>query len=212
MCEHGNRGVDGVAVGIVIACVLVGAAAGASVPRSSCRCRSGNSPRPPTSSWMPRWTMSGPSRGPMASSASCGCGSAATWKGRPESAVYVRLAGGRLGRTETRVTGVPAPEPGDRLAWFLVAHPRGGYSVLGLHQGALRVVTGPDGKARVLAPARLAGRRGRRRARPAAPRRPGDRGPRAGWQRGGTSERSPARLPAGRRCSRRCRPCPRPRT
>jgi hypothetical protein len=83
-----------------------------------------------------------------------------TWKGRPEPAVYVRLAGGRLGRTETRVTGVPTPEPGDRLAWFLVAHPRGGYSVLGLHQGALRVVTGPDGQARVLAPARLAGRRG----------------------------------------------------
>jgi hypothetical protein len=85
---------------------------------------------------------------------------AATWKGRPEPAVYVRLAGGRVGRTETRVTGVPTPEPGDRLAWFLVAHPRGGYSVMGLHQGALRVVTGPDGQARVLAPARVAGTRG----------------------------------------------------
>lgn len=84
----------------------------------------------------------------------------ATWKGRAEPAVYVRLAGGRIGRTETRVAGVPAPEPGDRLAWFLVAHPRGGYSVLGLHQGALRVVTGPDGQAHVLAPARVASSRG----------------------------------------------------
>jgi hypothetical protein len=83
-----------------------------------------------------------------------------TWKGRPDPVVYVRLAGGRLGRTETRVVGVPSPAPGDRLAWFLVAHPRGGYSVLGLHQGALSVVTGQDGHAHVLAPMRLAGGRG----------------------------------------------------
>lgn len=84
----------------------------------------------------------------------------ATWKGQADDVIYVRLAGGRLGRIETRVLGVPTVEPGDRLAWFLVAHPRGGYSVLGLHQGALRTVIGPDGEARVLAPARLAGPRG----------------------------------------------------
>jgi hypothetical protein len=83
-----------------------------------------------------------------------------TWKGTAETVVYVRLAGGQLGRTETRVTGVPAVEPGDRLAWFLVAHPRGGYSVLGLHQGAMRAVAGPDGQARVLAPSRVTGARG----------------------------------------------------
>jgi hypothetical protein len=76
----------------------------------------------------------------------------ATWKGPAEPVVYVRLAGGQLGRTETRVTGVPAPSPGDRLAWFLIAHPRGGYSVVGLHQGALRTVVGADGEPRVLAP------------------------------------------------------------
>lgn len=84
----------------------------------------------------------------------------ATWKGRAELVVYVRLAGGRIGRTETRVPGVPTLEPGDRMAFFLAAHPRGGYSVLGLHQGALRAVNGPDGEARVLAPARVASARG----------------------------------------------------
>jgi hypothetical protein len=84
----------------------------------------------------------------------------ATWKGTTDRVVYLRLAGGQIGRTETRVAGVPTVEPGDRLAWFLVAHPRGGYSVLGLHQGAMRAVAGPDGQARVLAPARVAGARG----------------------------------------------------
>lgn len=74
------------------------------------------------------------------------------WKGAADAVVYVRLAGGRLGRTETRVLGVPEVDPGDRRVWFLVPHPRGGYSVLGLHQGALPATTGPDGVTRVLAP------------------------------------------------------------
>lgn len=82
------------------------------------------------------------------------------WKGDADAVVHVRLAGGRLGRTETRVPGVPSVEHGDRLAWFLVAHPRGGYSVIGLHQGALRAVAGLDGVARVLAPDRTTGARG----------------------------------------------------
>ena len=84
----------------------------------------------------------------------------ATWKGAADGVVYVRLAGGQLGRTETRVIGVPVVGEGDRLAWFLVAHPRGGYSVVGLHQGALRTVEGPDGEARVLAPSLAATARG----------------------------------------------------
>ena len=83
-----------------------------------------------------------------------------TWKGPAASTLYVRLAGGRLGGTETRVPGVPAVADGDRVIWFLLAHPRGGYSVLGLHQGALQAVTAPDGSARVLAPARLSSARG----------------------------------------------------
>lgn len=82
------------------------------------------------------------------------------WKGDADAVLHVRLAGGRLGGTETRVPGVPIVEPGDRLAWFLVAHPRGGYSVLGLHQGALPAMSGPDGVARVLAPGRTTGARG----------------------------------------------------
>ena len=76
----------------------------------------------------------------------------ALWKGSADTVVYVRLPGGQLGRTETRVIGVPALAQGDRLAWFLVAHPRGGYSVVGLYQGALRTVPGVDGQPRVLAP------------------------------------------------------------
>ncbi|BCS32753.1 hypothetical protein TBR22_A19750 [Luteitalea sp. TBR-22] len=87
-------------------------------------------------------------------------GAAAAWKGEVDGPVYVRLAGGRLGTTETRVPGVPAVADGERYAWFLVAHPRGGYSVVGLYQGALRVTAGPDGGLRVLAPATTAGPRG----------------------------------------------------
>lgn len=83
-----------------------------------------------------------------------------TWKGGAEATLWVRLAGGRLGRTETRVPGVPAVSEDDRLVWFLVPHPRGGYSVVGLHQGALPAVAGPDGALRVLAPSRQAGGRG----------------------------------------------------
>ena len=82
------------------------------------------------------------------------------WKGEAQRTIFVRLAGGRLGATETRVHGVPVVHDGDRLVVFLVPHPRGGYSVLGLHQGVLAAVTGADGAARVLAPARVPGARG----------------------------------------------------
>jgi len=82
------------------------------------------------------------------------------WKGDAERTVFVRLAGGRLGATETRVHGVPVVHEGDRLVVFLVTHPRGGYSVLGLHQGVLAAVTAADGTARVLAPAGTVGARG----------------------------------------------------
>jgi hypothetical protein len=83
-----------------------------------------------------------------------------TWKGPADATLYVRLAGGRLGATETRVPGVPAVEVGDHVVWFLVTHPRGGFSVLGLHQGALAAVRAADGTLRVLAPSRIASPRG----------------------------------------------------
>lgn len=85
---------------------------------------------------------------------------ASAWKGEPDAVVYVRLAGGRIGRTETRVPGVPDVAAGDRGVWFLASHPRGGYSVVGLHQGAMRATMGPDGVARVLAPSTSADARG----------------------------------------------------
>lgn len=83
-----------------------------------------------------------------------------TWKGPEDATLYVRLAGGRLGTTETRLPGVPAVEEGDHVVWFLVAHPRGGYSVLGLHQGALAAVRAADGTLHVLAPSRVVSSRG----------------------------------------------------
>jgi hypothetical protein len=87
------------------------------------------------------------------------------WKGQPEASVYVRLAGGQLGRLETRVPGVPIVAAGDRVVWFLTPHPHGGYVVIGLHQGALRTIAAPDGEPRVLAPSRtIAGRGDVRRA------------------------------------------------
>lgn len=81
------------------------------------------------------------------------------WKGEAEASVYVRLAGGRLGRLETRVAGVPDVAEGDRLVWFLTPHPRGGFSVIGLHQGAMRTLTSATGESHVLAPSRVANRR-----------------------------------------------------
>ena len=79
---------------------------------------------------------------------------ASVWKGAIDDTAYVRLAGGRIGRFETRVSGVPSVDTGDRLVWFLAPHPRGGYAVLGLHQGAMRTTQGPGGETFVLAPPR----------------------------------------------------------
>lgn len=85
---------------------------------------------------------------------------ASTWKGEAGETTWVRLAGGRIGRVDTRVIGVPVVEPGDRLVWFLVPDPRGGHVVLGLHQGALRTAEGPGGATIVMAPAGTATARG----------------------------------------------------
>lgn len=85
---------------------------------------------------------------------------AATWKGAPDDTLYVRLPGGRLGRIETIVAGAPTVAAGDRAVWFLAPHPRGGYVVLGLHQGVLRTQPGLDGEPLVLAPPRESGSRG----------------------------------------------------
>lgn len=83
-----------------------------------------------------------------------------TWKGSPNDTLYVRLPGGRLGRTETIVAGAPAVVAGERAVWFLGAHPHGGHVVLGLHQGVWRTQAGVDGETLVLAPPRESGSRG----------------------------------------------------
>ena len=82
------------------------------------------------------------------------------WKGHTDGPVYVRLAGGRIGAIETRVPGVPDVAEGERFVWFLGRHPRGGYHVIGLYQGALRAMPGPDGAMRVVVPGLTAGPRG----------------------------------------------------
>lgn len=73
-----------------------------------------------------------------------------TWKGDEATSVYVRLPGGTVGRYETRVPGAPDVVLGDRHVWFLAAAPGRGHVVLGLHQGAMRVLAGPAGEALVL--------------------------------------------------------------
>ncbi len=85
---------------------------------------------------------------------------AAAWKGAADETLYVRLAGGQVGRYATRVPGVPTVSAGDRLVWFLAPHPRGGYAVIGLHQGALRTMQAQTGETFVSAPARDTTRRG----------------------------------------------------
>jgi len=74
----------------------------------------------------------------------------ATWKGDAIETRYVRLAGGTIGRYETRVPGAPHVEVGDRLIWFLGAAGDRGHAVIGLHQGAMPVHRAPDGRALVL--------------------------------------------------------------
>ena len=85
---------------------------------------------------------------------------ASTWKGAAQETLYVRLPGGRLGRTETVVAGAPVVDAGERAVWFLAAHPRGGHVVLGLHQGVFRTQARTDGAMVVFAPPREAGSRG----------------------------------------------------
>ena len=82
------------------------------------------------------------------------------YAGREGGGVYVRLAGGQVGRYATRVLGVPTVSARDRLVWFLAPHPRGGYSVLGLHQGALRTMQAAGGEMLVAAPPRVPSARG----------------------------------------------------
>jgi hypothetical protein len=65
------------------------------------------------------------------------------WKGEVDAVVHVRLPGGTIGRTRTLVTGVPELEEGARFVLFLDRTPSGAYRVLGLHQGAWRVVASP---------------------------------------------------------------------
>ncbi len=81
------------------------------------------------------------------------------WKGEAGDVVHVRLPGGSLGRTTTLVPGAPTLREDERFVLFLGDAPRGGFVVLGLHQGAWRVVSSPLDGALQVGPASVAGSR-----------------------------------------------------
>jgi len=81
------------------------------------------------------------------------------WKGEAGDVLHLRLPGGELGLTREVVPGAPEVQAGDRLVWFLTRDPRGALVVVGLHQGAVRVVPSPAGRAMV-GPAFTAGQPG----------------------------------------------------
>jgi hypothetical protein len=76
----------------------------------------------------------------------------ARWKGETDDVLHVRLPGGTRGRTRTIVTGVPSMHDDDRFVLFLADAPGGAYRVLGLHQGAWRVVASPADGAWLVGP------------------------------------------------------------
>ncbi len=71
-----------------------------------------------------------------------------TWKGESTHRVTVRLPGGRLGETVTRVHGLPGFQPGERVVVFLKEileeTDSKRFTVLGLRQGKFHVALGPD--------------------------------------------------------------------
>lgn len=71
-----------------------------------------------------------------------------TWKGDAADEVTVRLPGGRIGDTVTRVHGMPGFQTGERIVAFLKERYDGDdskrFSVTGLRQGKFHVALGPD--------------------------------------------------------------------
>ncbi len=71
-----------------------------------------------------------------------------TWKGDAADEVTVRLPGGRIGDTVTRVHGMPGFQTGERVVAFLRERYDDDdsirFSVTGLRQGKFHVALGPD--------------------------------------------------------------------
>ena len=71
-----------------------------------------------------------------------------TWKGDAAEEVTVRLPGGRIGDTVTRVHGMPGFQTGERVVAFLKERydeeDANRFSVTGLRQGKFHVALGPD--------------------------------------------------------------------
>lgn len=73
-------------------------------------------------------------------------------KGNLGSEITVRVPGGRLGRYRTIMVGAPVFARGDELVLFLNAGAPMYPSIVGLSQGAFRVVTVPGTATRMVAP------------------------------------------------------------
>ena len=73
-------------------------------------------------------------------------------KGDLGSEITVRVPGGRLGRYHTIMVGAPVFRPGEEVVLFLNTGAPFYPSIVGLSQGAFRVVTMPGSNARVVAP------------------------------------------------------------
>ena len=73
-------------------------------------------------------------------------------KGDLGSEITIRVPGGRLGRYRTIMVGAPVFQRGDELVLFLNAGAPVYPSIVGLSQGAFRVVTMPGSSARVVTP------------------------------------------------------------
>jgi hypothetical protein len=71
-----------------------------------------------------------------------------TWKGEATEEVTVRLPGGRIGDTVTRVHGMPGFQTGERVVAFLKERydddDSKRFSVTGLRQGKFHIALGPD--------------------------------------------------------------------
>jgi hypothetical protein len=74
------------------------------------------------------------------------------FKGGPGDAVVVRVPGGQMGRYRTIFVGAPEFRRGDEVVLFLRGNPARGAVIVGLSQGAFRVVPDRTGRRVVSSP------------------------------------------------------------
>jgi hypothetical protein len=78
------------------------------------------------------------------------------FKGGSGDTVVVRVPGGQMGRYRTIFVGAPEFQRGDEVVLFLRGNPAGGAFIVGLSQGAFRVVADRAGRRVVTSPVVMA--------------------------------------------------------